>query len=134
MLAECGVSGYRVVLDKRAQKRLGQCRYSLREIGLNARWVAQAPWLEVEQVVRHEAAHAFVGPGHGHDRVWKAAARRFGAPATYNFATTTPVRGSVDVVCERCGVVGTMFRMPKRTFGKYHLTCRQPVRFVRRKG
>lgn len=132
LIAEVGVTSYRVVLDTRPTRRLGQTRYGVREIGLSAKWVRLAPWEEVRQVVLHEAAHALVGPGHGHDRVWKAQARRIGAPAKYSFATENAVPGNISIVCELCGPVGTMHRMPKRPFGRVHTACRHPVRFVRK--
>ena len=34
---------------------------------------------EVRDTILHEVAHALVGPGHGHDTVWKATAAQVGA-------------------------------------------------------
>jgi len=35
--------------------------------------------VQVRDTILHEIAHALVGPGHGHDKVWQAQARKVGA-------------------------------------------------------
>ena len=77
LVAEHGLSGWRVVLD-RARTRAGVCRADRREIGLSAPLTALHSPAEVRDTVLHEIAHALVGPHHGHDAVWRATALRLG--------------------------------------------------------
>lgn len=77
LVAEHGLDGWRVVYD-RAKTRAGVCRPAQREIGLSAPLTRLHDEAEVRETVLHEIAHALVGPRHGHDAVWKAAARRIG--------------------------------------------------------
>ena len=72
-----GLSGWTLVLD-RAKRRAGVCRHARREIGLSAPLTALHPEAEVRDTLLHEIAHALVGPRHGHDEVWRAAAHRIG--------------------------------------------------------
>jgi predicted SprT family Zn-dependent metalloprotease len=119
LLAEHGLAGWTVVLD-RARTRAGACRADRREIGLSAPLTALHPEAEVRDTVLHEIAHALVGPHHGHDAVWRAAARRIGGSGERTSSaprpegpwrgtcpaghTTTRHRRPVRVVaCGRCG-------------------------------
>ena len=77
-LDEVGCKDWRLALDKRPTRRLGQTRYTQRTIGLTARLLAYNPWEVVEQVVLHEAAHALVGPGKAHGLEWQAMALKLG--------------------------------------------------------
>jgi predicted SprT family Zn-dependent metalloprotease len=78
LMNEHGLNDWRLALDKRPTRRLGQTRYSQRTIGITARLLAFNPWPVVEQVVLHEVAHALVGPGKAHGYEWQAQARAIG--------------------------------------------------------
>lgn len=77
LMAEHGLRGWTLVLD-RAKTRAGVCRAGRREIGLSRALTALHPPEQVRDTVLHEIAHALVGPGHGHDAVWRATAVRIG--------------------------------------------------------
>lgn len=62
-----------------APARAGICRYAERRIDLSASFCLAAGRAEIADTLLHEIAHALVGPGHGHDAVWQAAARSIGA-------------------------------------------------------
>ena len=64
-----------------ATARAGICRYTARTIALSVSYVLRAPWDDIRDTLLHEIAHAIVGPGHAHDAVWQAAARRIGCTA-----------------------------------------------------
>lgn len=121
------------VIDERPRKRVGQCRYRKREIGLSA-WAVDStmPMDEIEDTIRHEIAHALVGPGHGHDGFWKRMAENCGA--------TPEACASIDEdhlpeplwrgTCQRCGYVFTRHRLKRRwrkDGNSYHDNCRGKI-------
>lgn len=78
LLGEFGLFSWAIALD-RSKVRFGQCRYGQHTIGLSKALVELNPRDEVEDVIRHEIAHALIGPGHGHGRVWKLKCIEVGA-------------------------------------------------------
>ncbi|MEU4242471.1 SprT-like domain-containing protein [Actinoplanes sp. NPDC026619] len=77
LMAEHGLRGWRLVFDN-AKTRAGVCRYDRKEIGLSRPLISLYDVEVVTETVLHEIAHAMAGPRHGHDRVWRATARRLG--------------------------------------------------------
>ncbi|KRE61560.1 SprT-like domain-containing protein [Nostocoides sp. Soil756] len=77
LVAEHGLDGWSVVAD-RAKTRAGVCRFGTRQIGISAPLTRLHSEDEVRDTLLHEIAHALVGPQHGHDAVWRAAAVRIG--------------------------------------------------------
>ena len=61
-----------------APVRGGICRYGVREISLSVTYCACASRDAVLDTVLHEIAHALVGAGHHHDKVWKKKALEIG--------------------------------------------------------
>jgi hypothetical protein len=94
------------------------------------------PWDIVRLTVRHEAAHALVGPGHGHSVVWKRQARALGVnPAACNAVAEMPARvvtRSIAVTCPVHGIIAYRAKMPARGRHYSHARCGQPLTF--RKG
>jgi len=62
----------------RAVRRNGQCVYSTRTITMSRSLTEIATDAEAFQTLLHEIAHARVGAGHGHGRVWLREARSIG--------------------------------------------------------
>jgi predicted SprT family Zn-dependent metalloprotease len=82
LLAEHGLEGWAVKVNTRMSRTLGRCDHRTRTIQL-ARWVFErCPWAEVEDLVRHEVAHALAGARAGHGPRWKALAVELGATPT----------------------------------------------------
>ncbi|HEX6056605.1 MAG TPA: SprT-like domain-containing protein, partial [Intrasporangium sp.] len=77
LMAAHGLSDWVLNLD-RARTRAGACRPARREISLSAHLTRLHPEDEVRDTILHEIAHALVGPGHGHDAVWRAKALAIG--------------------------------------------------------
>lgn len=57
---------------------LGLCVYKDKSIILNAHHIDIHPTAEIYNTIRHEVAHAIVGPGHGHNETWADKAREIG--------------------------------------------------------
>lgn len=64
------------------QPFLGICMYRDKCIILNAHHVDIHPDAEVICTIKHEVAHAIVGPGNGHNEVWATKAREIGCDNT----------------------------------------------------
>ena len=75
-----------------APARGGICRYTEKQITLSVTYCLKASKREIEDTILHEIAHVIVGPGHGHDAMWKAAAQRIGCTAkrTHRVEHTIP--------------------------------------------
>ena len=113
LLREHGLAGWRVELDG-AKRRAGVCRFAERVIGISAPLARVHSEDEVRDTVLHEIAHALVGPEHGHDAVWRAAAVRLGSSGRRCVATDAPaVRGAWVGVCAE-GHVRDRHRRPER--------------------
>ena len=64
-----------------APSRGGICRHTEKRITLSVTYCLKASEPELIDTILHEIAHAIVGPRHGHDAVWKAAAQHIGCTA-----------------------------------------------------
>ncbi len=73
-------AGWQFAFDL-APERGGLCRYAEKQITLSVTYCLKASKEEIVDTILHEIAHAIVGPKHGHDATWKAAARRIGCTA-----------------------------------------------------
>lgn len=105
LASELGMpKGWRLQFD-RAKRRFGQCRYSTKTISLSEPLVRLNNAQEVESVIRHEIAHALVGPGHGHDHVWRRMAIKCGdnGHRCYGAEVSTPEKPWVGT-CPRCEI------------------------------
>lgn len=123
--------GWRFVFDN-AKTRGGQCRHHDQVISMSRNLVTLWTEDQVREVMIHEIAHALVGPGQGHGRVWAAKMRELGAvpSSTHNFET---VRGRYAAYCDSCDrVVHHAHRLTSamRAGRHLHSTCRTPVRWV----
>nr|WP_296065410.1 SprT-like domain-containing protein [uncultured Actinoplanes sp.] len=113
LMARHGLTGWRLVFDN-AKTRAGVCRFDRREIGLSRALVSLYDVEQVTEAVLHEIAHALVGPRHGHDRAWRATARRIGCSGKRCMPPDAPsVDGPWVGVCPR-GHRTTAHRRPVR--------------------
>lgn len=86
--------GWRIVFNGRLRRSFGRCHYTKKHIELCPKYVACNEEPQVRDTILHEIAHALC-PGHNHDKVWSATAKRIGADGT-RFAgpeKITPKRG-----------------------------------------
>ncbi|PCI24387.1 sprT domain-containing protein [Candidatus Peregrinibacteria bacterium] len=96
-------TGWSFRFDK-ATRRFGCCNYSKKEISLSRRLTHLNDDEKVKDTLLHEVAHALVGPGHGHNAVWKAQALQIGCSGVrcYTQDVVTP-KGKYSATCKNCG-------------------------------
>jgi predicted SprT family Zn-dependent metalloprotease len=104
-----------------ARRRLGACHYGDCRITMSRHFVRLNGGSELRETLLHEVAHALVGPGHGHGRVWQAMARRVGC---------RPVRcGRAEMpagnVAATCGCCARVFRRHRRPSAGVRHWCRR---------
>ena len=113
LMARHGLTGWRLVFDN-AKTRAGVCRYDRKEIGLSGPLISLYAREQVTETVLHEIAHALAGPRHGHDRVWRATARRIGCSGQRCLPVDAPsVEGPWVGICP-AGHRTTAHRQPIR--------------------
>lgn len=112
-----------------APTRAGICRYDEKQITLSVTYCQKATKEEIVNTILHEIAHAIVGPKHGHDAVWKAAARDIGCTAERCHRvkhTTARWRGECG-----CGKQWTRQRLSQRARTGLCPSCKKKIRWVR---
>ncbi|MEV0900987.1 SprT-like domain-containing protein [Actinoplanes sp. NPDC049802] len=113
LMTRHGLTDWRLVYDD-ARTRAGVCRPDRKVIGLSRVLVGLYSPEQVTETVLHEIAHALVGPGHGHDAVWRAEALRIGCSGARCVAEDVPrVEGNWVGVCS-AGHRVTAHRRPVR--------------------
>jgi predicted SprT family Zn-dependent metalloprotease len=113
LFARHGLTGWRLVFDN-AKTRAGVCRFDVKQIGLSRPLISLYDVEQVTDTVLHEIAHALTGPGHGHDRAWRATARRIGCSGERCMPAEAPsVDGPWTGVCP-AGHRTTAHRRPIR--------------------
>lgn len=70
LMDEHGLAGWRLVVD-RAKRRAGYTSHERRTISFSRTLLELYQPDQVRALILHEVAHALVGPGHGHDAVWR---------------------------------------------------------------
>lgn len=97
-----------------AKRRAGQCRYGDKVISLSFSYSNLNDEANVENTIRHEVAHALVGPGHGHGPVWQRMALKIGCNAS---RTTTPdtvkPKGKYTATCPSCAKEVQYYARPR---------------------
>lgn len=111
LIAHYGLGGWTFGWDN-ARRRLGACHYRTRKITLSRYFVSRNGADAVEDTIRHEVAHALVGPGHGHDAAWRAACRRVGCRPARCGRADMPA-GQVVATCGGCTRAFRRHRRPR---------------------
>lgn len=115
------------------KRTFGLCVYTKKEIQLSRHMVSSGEPIEsMKGTVRHEIAHALVGPGHGHDRVWQRKAMELGvSPQRCRSKSFEEKTYRWYYVCHECKHRTGFFRKPRV---KYRRSCGQcnPHQFDKR--
>lgn len=69
-MAKHGLTGWTYSLDN-AVRRSGVCYHQKRRISMSRKVLEGMDMVQFMNTLTHEIAHALVGPGHGHDGVWR---------------------------------------------------------------
>lgn len=78
LLDEHGLDDWRITVTN-TRRRLGVTSFALKTVSISRQHIVSGSSEEILDTIRHEVAHALVGPGHNHDAVWQAKATELGA-------------------------------------------------------
>ena len=97
--------GWYFDFDTKATRRFGLCSHHRKRISMSSKLVELNEWETCRKTVIHEIAHALVGPGHGHNAVWKKKARELGDSGNrcYGYDVKTPPKRYIwfCVLCDK---------------------------------
>jgi predicted SprT family Zn-dependent metalloprotease len=116
-----GLYGWSFAFNRR-KLSLGFCRYGCRRIEMSIDFVERNSQEEILDTILHEIAHALVGPGHGHDVVWKRKCLEIGAKPHRCGPAEMP-EGRWKAQCRSCAMRFHRYRKPKRLRGWYCVRC-----------
>jgi predicted SprT family Zn-dependent metalloprotease len=110
--------GWKFEFDN-AKRRFGCCYYYERKITLSSVLCELNEEKDVRDVILHEIAHALVGAGHGHNRVWQRKAIEIGCNGKrcYDSSKVNTTEAPYIAKCNSCGKEHKRFRKP--TKGSY---------------
>jgi len=121
LLARHGLHDWTFAFNRR-KSALGLCLYHLRTIEVSVYLVKGSASAEILDTLLHEIAHALVGPGHGHDAVWKRQCLEIGAKPERCGQADMPA-GRWRASCGMCGKSFHRHRRPKNMRGWYCQGC-----------
>ena len=122
LLAMYGLHDWSFAFNRR-KREMGLCLYGLQRIELSLHFVELNGEEAIRETLRHEIAHALVGPGHGHDAVWKQKCREVGAKAERLCYEVKMPEGRWHARCGGCGMLHSRHRRPKHAGGWYCIHC-----------
>ncbi len=117
-----GLTDWEFVFNRR-KRSLGMCSYDRKTIELSTHFVDRNEMVSIRDTLLHEIAHALVGPGHGHDAVWKRKCVEIGAIPQRCCRTARMPPGRWQANCATCGTVFHRHRKPKRLSGWHCIRC-----------
>jgi predicted SprT family Zn-dependent metalloprotease len=122
LLLAYGLRDWSFAFNRRKQE-MGLCRFDDKCIELSLHFIERNPDEAIRDTLLHEIAHALVGPGHGHDRLWKQKCREIGARPERVCHEVNMPEGSWQATCGNCGMVHHRHRRPKHLIGWHCRHC-----------
>lgn len=122
LMADNGLGQWSFKLNS-SKRCLGICRERERRIELSAAYVIGNSEDHVRDTLLHEIAHALVGVGHGHDRVWKEMCIKLGCTPKACDASAVLPEGAWQARCPSCLKNFTRHRKPEHLTGLYCRRC-----------
>ncbi len=115
--------GWRFKLS-RGKHRIGSCHYQDQTIRISHSHIVMGTNAEVMDTIKHEVAHALVGPGKGHGPEWKTTAWRIGASprASTHLSYNVPYKYAI-----KCGVCGRVLQKRHRRMNPNRLRTRHCI-------
>jgi predicted SprT family Zn-dependent metalloprotease len=116
LMNEHGLGHWTFQFDRRARTRLGCCKHGIQTLSVSERLLSQVDEATLRNTMLHEIAHALVGPGHGHDAVWRHKARAIGCNGNrcYDSAKVDPYADAPWKAACGCGKVYRRHRLNKQ--------------------
>lgn len=117
--------GWRFKLT-RAHLILGTCNYTNKFIGISRYHIQYGTDEEILDTIRHEIAHALVGPGYGHGLIFQAMTRKLGTTSASKKKVTQSSPRQWEMICSCCGftIARRHRRMSIRKLRrKFHVAC-----------
>jgi predicted SprT family Zn-dependent metalloprotease len=121
LLSKHGLHDWSFAFNRR-KRHLGLCLFHLHTIELSVYLILKNPDEEILDTILHEIAHALVGPGHGHDAVWKKKCLEIGARPVRCSDAEMPL-GRWRALCGQCGLDFHRHRKPKKMSGWFCRSC-----------
>jgi predicted SprT family Zn-dependent metalloprotease len=121
LLAKHGLPDWSFAFNRR-KRSLGLCLFHIRTIELSVYLILRNPDEEILDTILHEIAHALVGPGHGHDAVWKRKCLEIGAKPVRCGEAEMPM-GRWRALCGQCGMNFHRHRKPRKMSGWFCRVC-----------
>lgn len=89
-----------------ALSRFGYCSFKKGKISLSRKLIKLNTEKEIKDVILHEIAHALVGSGNGHNRIWRRKALEIGCDGNrcYDDKIVTPPKKFIGT-CPECNRV-----------------------------
>lgn len=122
LMGQHGLHGWQFAFNDNV-RRAGVCRYphlgQPGRIELSVHYCERNGEAEVRDTILHEIAHALVGRGHGHGKVWKAKCVEIGArpERCYDSAKVDMPKGKWRATCPGCGQKFHKHRRPRTLTG-----------------
>lgn len=125
--------GYHLIYSKTVHA-LGSCNWGNRVIKISSKYLETCSWAIIEDVVRHEIAHAIDAQRRGyskHDYTWKRICLEVGADPTRTTAVPKDMKPQKKYIksCVDCGDRGQVSRATKNyTQGRYFCSDCYPTK------
>jgi predicted SprT family Zn-dependent metalloprotease len=117
LLTAHGLGHWKVTFGT-ARGRAGTCYHQTRTIRLSRVLLASRTYEGSLDTIRHEVAHALVGPGQGHGPVWKKAFRSLGGGGNRCWSDRTLVENNPNVLTPYVYTCSACTKVLGRTRGK----------------